>query len=48
MAAKQGNLGRMKYLVDQGADISKKDDDGVSILSHLSPGLISQYILHSE
>ena len=31
MAARQGNLDRVKYLVDQGADINKKDDDGVSI-----------------
>ena len=40
MAAKQGNLDGVKYLVDQGADITKRDDvDGVSILSPLSPGL---------
>ena len=47
MAAKQGNLDRVKYLVDQGADITKRDDNGVSILSRLSPGLIAQCILHS-
>jgi len=31
MAARQGKLDRVKYLVDQGADISEKDNDGVSI-----------------
>ena len=35
MAARQGNLDRVKYPVDQG-----DDDDGVNILSRLSPGLI--------
>ena len=30
MAAKQGNLDEVKHLVDKGADINIKDNNGVS------------------
>ena len=37
MAAEQGNLDEVKFLVKEGADVNIQDDDGVSIYKTILP-----------